>query len=407
MLILSKEDFYEVYLKSIITDYDRDTLTMLYQPIIGADAVALYLSLYSEFKKNKKSDSFTQHSELSLAMGFDTLEILEARRKLEGIGLLQTFYKSEKDIGFYKYLLYAPKTPKDFFDDILLKGLLITKIGEKNVQNLARKYKEKPLNLDGFNEISDSYRNVFNPNFDSEAFNGKDAKISGFDRKALDVSKGFDLSIFIKTLEEKYNIITKYVTKRDLKKISEIALLYGINEITFADIFSECYVNKTIDFDKIKTLCIKEKDFVDIRVNNYSQPIAYDTTSKLGKKIEMMSSISPVDYLKIKQKGSMVSPSDVKLVQDLYDDYKLNIGVINCLVDYCLEKTHQLNRNYVTKIAASLSREKIDNTLDAMNYLKNSNKKNSYSKSVKSHTNDEVKEEDISDEDLNDLLSGL
>ena len=56
MLFLSKDDFYEVYLDSIISSNDRDNLAMLYQPIIGGDALSLYLSLYSDFKKTKKSN---------------------------------------------------------------------------------------------------------------------------------------------------------------------------------------------------------------------------------------------------------------------------------------------------------------------------------------------------------------
>ena len=99
MLFLSKEDYYEVYLKSIISDFDRDTLSMLYQPIIGGAAVALYLSLQQD---HKKIDHLFSHQELVDSIGFSIDVIQDARSKLEAIGLLSTYYKTEKDATYYK-----------------------------------------------------------------------------------------------------------------------------------------------------------------------------------------------------------------------------------------------------------------------------------------------------------------
>ena len=70
----------------------------------------------------------------------------------------------------------------------------------------------------------------------------------------------------------------------------------------------------------------------------------------------------------------MVSDADRRLIDDLSTMYGLNYSVINCLLDYCIERTGKLSKAYVTKIAASLKRENIESTLDCMNYLKNSNK---------------------------------
>ena len=86
----------------------------------------------------------------------------------------------------------------------------------------------------------------------------------------------------------------------------------------------------------------------------------------------------------------------------------MNSGVINALVDYCLERNSNiLSRSYVTKIAASIARENISSTIDTMNYLlKNINKK----KKTTAVTNTEVnvnKEEIISDKELDDLLEDL
>ena len=45
MKVLANQDFLEVRLASLIADYDRDTLSNLYQPMIGYEALALYMTL--------------------------------------------------------------------------------------------------------------------------------------------------------------------------------------------------------------------------------------------------------------------------------------------------------------------------------------------------------------------------
>ena len=117
-----------------------------------------------------------------------------------------------------------------------------------------------------------------------------------------------------------------------------------------------------------------------------------------------MSTYSALDYLKLKQKNGVPSPSDIKLITDLFEEYGLNSGVINALIDYCLERNNNiLSRSYVTKIAASIARENITSTIDTMNYLlKNQNKKKNTTNVVK-----ETKKEEISDKELDDLLEDL
>jgi len=118
-----------------------------------------------------------------------------------------------------------------------------------------------------------------------------------------------------------------------------------------------------------------------------------------------MSTYSALDYLKLKQKNGVPSPSDIKLITDLFEEYGLNSGVINALIDYCLERNNNiLSRSYVTKIAASIARENITSTIDTMNYLlKNQNKR----KTTSTIQVKENKNEEISDKELDDLLEDL
>lgn len=404
MIYLNKEDFYEVYLNSIISDFDHDTLTMLYQPIVGSHAISLYLTLYADYKK--KSD-IASLEDLLLEMGIDISNLTEAKNKLEGIGLIRTYYKKDKEQSFLKFVLYAPKTPKEFFDDILFKGLLISRIGEKKVQQYLRRYKTKKLDLDEYNEISASFNDVFKSSLDENVYSSTLNIVGGYGRKVIDISKGFDNAKFLSSLEN-FNILPKAIKKSDMKKISELALLYGVNEEIMSDYVSQAYrpeEKEKIDYDMVKELCVKDKSYQVLRKNG-SNNIAYSSTSKMGKKVEMMQTYSALDYLKIKQNNGAVSPSDVKLITELNESYGLNSSVINVLIDYCLERNNnQLSRTYVTKIAASLNREGITSTLDAMNYLKQNSRRKKVDVNISSPSDDN--EENITKEDLSSLIEGL
>ena len=59
---VSKNDFYEIRVASLITNMDRDSLLELYQPIIGHTAVSLYFTLIDDLEKREfMSDELTHH----------------------------------------------------------------------------------------------------------------------------------------------------------------------------------------------------------------------------------------------------------------------------------------------------------------------------------------------------------
>ncbi|NLC48278.1 MAG: hypothetical protein GX758_02845, partial [Tenericutes bacterium] len=99
-------DIYQVIDKSLLSEQDKLILNMLYMPIIGNIAVMLYLKLQSEAKISYISNELTHHH-LMTGMNLTLDNIKESRLKLEGIGLLKTFYL-EGDVGSYIYELYSP-----------------------------------------------------------------------------------------------------------------------------------------------------------------------------------------------------------------------------------------------------------------------------------------------------------
>ena len=401
MIYLTKEDYFEVYLASMISTVDRDTLIMLYQPIVGHDAISLYLSLYAEFKKQEFREIST-HEELVINMDITLDKLNESRRLLEGIGLIRTYYKKDEKCTYFKYVLYAPKSPSEFFNDVLLKGLLVRSIGEKRTNQIANIYKSKQLDLTSFNEISDSFTSVFHPDLDSNAFFVNIDNDRSFKHKTLDISKGFSTGEFLKTMETVHQIKENVFKKEDLIEISRIALLYGIEEVVMCDFVSQSIdTNGNIDFEMVKKLAIRDLNFAPIRNSQVKSNDIFNGNSNLAKKHELMATTSAIDYLKIKQNNGAISPSDIKLINDLSNAYGLTSQVINPLIDYVLENyDNRLPRSLVLKIGATLARNQIQSTIDAMNFLyktKNYSKKETPNKTTKNEKN-------VTQDDINKLL---
>ena len=139
MVILSENDYLDVKLNSLIADYDIETLSNLYQPIIGYAALSIYLTLVAE-SKNQKITSVCTHNQILNRLQMSPGDFIEARKKLEGVGLLRTILESETNIKMYHYQIYAPKTPYGFFDDTLLYGMLIKALGDVDANRFKRIY---------------------------------------------------------------------------------------------------------------------------------------------------------------------------------------------------------------------------------------------------------------------------
>ena len=108
-------DSYVVVNKSLLNENDKLVLTMLYMPIIGNVATTLYLTLYNELKANNFITSELSHYHLMTVMNLSLKDIKTARIKLEGVGLLKTYYK-EGSINSYVYELYSPISAYEFFN---------------------------------------------------------------------------------------------------------------------------------------------------------------------------------------------------------------------------------------------------------------------------------------------------
>jgi len=410
MKVLAQQDFLEVRLASLIADFDRDTLSNLYQPMIGYEALALYMTLWSE-ANNERVSPLCNHEQVLLRMRIGAASFVDARKNLEATGLLKTFVSEGQDYRIYHYELYAPKSPRGFFDDALLYGMLIKSIGENNATRLKNIYVVEPKQDYG-QEITASFAEVFHPEFNDMAFlnaTNNEQKMKG--RNIGKIKGSFSYEKFFLCLNEVSQIKDTAITKEEMKEVERLATLYGVDEENVAIVVSQIYEAKNHKGQRIN---LTKLDEILQTHNEHDYPVVNDHSiggmyrmmaqeTDLAKKVAMMEKFSPKDYLASKQQGAVPALADLKILNDLSKKYHLSNGVINAIVDYVLYKADNiLSRSYAERVASSMVRENVQTAVDAMNYLKKVEKKTRGRKSktiVKEINNEKVDEKQDDNKD--------
>jgi len=405
MYYVSQNDFYEIRVASLITNIDKDSLLELYQPIIGAQAAILYLTMLKQ-KKNADGGNIFKIDQLLKTMQLSSEEFYSARKFLEAVGLIRTYESVADDVRCYIYVIYSPKSPKAFFEDVLFKGLLILSVGEKETKRLANKYKVNLTIPNEYKEVSASFVDVFNLDYDDPSFRKEfGTQIIGRDHGRANL--GFNTDLFFGYITDNSGIDISSFKKKDMKEISRLAVLFGLNEKQMAFIVIDEYITdgpNHFDFEKIKNHAEQTLRFNPVSETKKS---VVSGDSELASKIQMMEEVAPAKFLQYLQQGTKPARSDIAIVNSLSKDYGFGSGIINVIVEYVLYKNNNvLSKNYAEKIASSLAREKVITTVDAMNYLKKLNiKKVSTQKAKMIETDEETSE--ITLDEMNDLLNDL
>ena len=154
-------DLYRVEMRYPLDDVQIDTLYYLYQPLIGMNAMHLYMMLVMEGKRMRRFIAPCPLSRLTSYMSMSVMDMEKALRSLEAIGLVKTYVKHENDITQYIYRLYAPLSLKAFFKNQILSSLLQLSLSEDDFQKTVQYFKISLENLDGYEDITARFQDVF------------------------------------------------------------------------------------------------------------------------------------------------------------------------------------------------------------------------------------------------------
>lgn len=387
-------DSYIVVNKTIITEVDKQILIDLYQPIIGNKAVSLYLTLFNDLEKNAfVTGEFTHHHLLSV-MQMPLKDIVFAREKLEGIGLLKTYFK-KGSVNSYVYLLYGMLSANEFFNHPIFNMVLYNNVGKLEYNKLVSRYKLPRVVLKDYEDISLKFDEVYT-SVPVNSFFNNDEIIS---RKKGEVlfKDVVDFELLISGLDN--SIISDRAFNKDVRNlINNLSFLYNIDISTMQGLIRTCINEKgLIDRDLLRKGARNFYQFENSgnlpTIVHYSQPEYLKSpsgdTSKRGKMIYTFENTNPYQFLKSKYKNGKVVTRDLQIVENLLLDLKLSPGVVNVLLDYVLRVNNKkLNKSFIETIASHWKRLGIETVPEAMNACIKEHKKSS-KKGVKVNKSEE------------------
>lgn len=412
-------DIYQVIDKSLLSEQDRFVLNTLYMPIIGYTAVVLYLKFQSEAKNTYISSELTHHH-LMTSMSLTLDNIKEARLRLEGIGLLKTYY-NDGEINSYIYELYSPMSASEFFSHPIFNVVLYNNVGKNEYNRLFDLFKVPHISLKDYEDITYTFDQVYKTrNYTSLELN--EGEVISKNKLLLKYELDYDFDLMISSLpKEMFN--EKCLNKSMKELITNLSYLYEIDPVTMADLIRASLNEKgSIDKEELRKNVRKFYQFNnDNRLPSLlfkSQPeylkSANGDNSMKGRMIKVFESHSPYEFLKAKYKGVKPTDRDMKILEMLLIDLKLNPAVVNVLIDYCLKtNNNKLIKQYVETIAGQWKRSGIETASEAMNIAEKEHKKKykNYSnkkinKVIPSWFNEKIESSDsnINDEEFKNFI---
>ena len=399
MYNLTPADLYIVNNKGIITEDKIKILTNLYQPIIGYTAVSLYLTLLNDLNNKRDSIEYTHHH-LMTSMQLKLDNIIDARFKLEGIGLLKTYVKTS-EIDEYMYILYSPLSAYEFFNHPILNIVLYNNIGAKEYQNLQDYYKVSRIITKDYLDITKSFEQVYTTNTNIKLlFDNSDIENNTI--KKLEIKSNFDMDLLIDSIPKRL-VNDKCFTDEIKELIINLSYIYKIDNINMQGLVKNSLNEKgLIDKTELRKSC---RNFYQFENNGKLPTLIYNkqpeylktpigNDSKLSKLIYYFENTSPNDFLRKCYGNTEPTNRDKKLIENLMYEQKLNPGVVNVLIDYVLKVNNKkLNKDYIETIVGQWKRLKVETVTDAMEVCKKEHKK--FKKTVFNKEEKVVKKEPI------------
>jgi replication initiation and membrane attachment protein len=363
----SPSDLFETRPQSLFSSRDQDYVLDFYAPLVGLKAVAFYFALKEENAGETLSfESFLKKEQSSIG------EMNASLSALEAVGLVASYLKKGEKFNYFIFALYAPKTPKEFFDNVLFIGTLRKYLDNDKIDALAKKYPLLPLPSD-FENVSEGFRDYFAPDFDDPDFRLQSPDTGGRQTGTLQI--GFDRNVFFKELAANDpRFSEKSFSQEELVLIADYAALYSYSEETMADFVRQNFsfsapASKRVNFKGLKKIC---EDSIKLKYL-HSIPAKKSLISgdnEVAVTLRRMDSSTPVDFLVFLQHGHKPAEADLHLLETLRVDMGLPDPVVNALIFYVVtEKDGQLPNNYTTKLAGALVRKSLCTAQDAWDYF--------------------------------------
>lgn len=320
-----------------LSSEQRQSLNLLYGPLMGKNSICLYEFLGS-------IQNLVELEDVYLLLNMNASQFDIARNRLEQYHLIETYVHE----GDMLILLYAPLLPDSFLCHETYSRLYLASVGAKCFDKVkAMLYKDKT--------VSSSYTKVESPLDVSILDSWNESKEIAFEKVKPTIKQkyDFDFATLFKGMDRIFPVRLR--TSENLDRIAEMAKIYGIDAKDMRKYVQRSTNPSThvFDLEKLKDMVMRNRKVMEVSKDPYK--------------------MSPVKFLQNKQNGIPVVKSDQALIERLCKEFQFPIEVVNTLIEYTLQLTNQqFSRNYVEKVAASWVRLGVDSRKKALDIINQS-----------------------------------
>lgn len=320
-----------------LSSEQRQSLNLLYGPLMGENSICLYEFLGS-------IQNLVELEDVYLLLNMNASQFDIARNRLEQYHLIETYVHE----GDMLILLYAPLLPDSFLCHETYSRLYLASVGAKCFDKVkAMLYKDKT--------VSSSYTKVESPLDVSILDSWNESKEIAFEKVKPTIKQkyDFDFATLFKGMDRIFPVRLR--TSKNLDRIAEMAKIYGIDAKDMRKYVQRSTNPSThvFDLEKLKDMVMRNRKVMEVNKDPYK--------------------MSPVKFLQNKQNGIPVVKSDQALIERLCKEFQFPIEVVNTLIEYTLQQTNQqFSRNYVEKVAASWVRLGVDSRKKALDIINQS-----------------------------------
>ena len=301
-------DTFIVVNKTSLSDKDRNVLVLLYQPIIGSQAISLYYTLWSYLDKSEVLSNEWTHHHLLRDMMISNAELTEAKEKLEAIGLIKTYVK-KGNINNYVYELYSPISASEFINNPVLNMSIFNAVGKLEYDRIIGYFRLPKINLKEYEDVTKKFSDVFD--FRVEPINDNliyDLKSKN--TRKLEIMSKIDINTILSLISD--DILNKKSITKDIRElILKISFIYNYDN----DDMIEIIRNSISDHHTIDKKLLTENANKYYRYDNlgklpsliYKQQPEYlrkenlDTSNR-SRMIHLFETTTPFDFINSKYK---------------------------------------------------------------------------------------------------------
>lgn len=399
---------YQVHVNYFLAPQQIQCLTQFYQPIMGGQALSLYLTLLHQPQERLDWSYRAMHARLLPILNMGLGDFNQARVRLEAVGLMRT-YRDESSHSDYQrqtiiYDMRMPLLIKDFLQHPQLSLALFHQLGDEAFYSLIKQWQEEDGSIQQYSEISLPFNEVFSQqrmdhyrqeilqaveDVDFREQFGKWAQLDG-----EELSKKFDQDLFFQVAHTE-GVPQQALSQAVLNQAAILCQFYDLDEVAMVQVVRLALnpVSQQVDLNQMATYARKQQYYTTRTSQSSNQPstgqvegnpedlqtqreaIVRDHPSFSEQEVDLVlicQSLQPSDFLKqIKEDaGGFATQSEYYYLDQLRKESRLPASVLNFLVYYLIvmKKMANFEKGWSFRLANEWQQKGIDSPAAALEY---------------------------------------